>query len=104
MKYKIPNSVQLIAEERTRLIEKEGWTASHDDGHKSGELSRGAGAYVHYSYWQVNSKPVNRIPEEWPWDKTWWKPSDDPIRNLVKAGALIAAEIDRIRRKNEGSS
>ncbi len=31
----------------------------------------------------------------WPWGKSWWKPSDDPIRDLEKAGALIAAEIDR---------
>jgi hypothetical protein len=34
----------------------------------------------------------------WPWDQDWWKPSPDPIRNLVKAGALIAAEIDRLQR------
>ena len=33
----------------------------------------------------------------WPWDKKWWKPSDDPIKNLIKAGALIAAEIDRLQ-------
>ena len=33
---------------------------------------------------------------DWPWAKKWWKPSDDPVRNLVKAGALIAAEIDRL--------
>jgi hypothetical protein len=35
----------------------------------------------------------------WPWDPSWWKPSPDPIRNLVKAGALIAAEIDRLQRR-----
>lgn len=33
----------------------------------------------------------------WPWDAKWWKPSDDPIKNLVKSGALIAAEIDRLQ-------
>jgi hypothetical protein len=33
----------------------------------------------------------------WPWDQKWWKPSDDPVKNLVKAGALIAAEIDRLQ-------
>lgn len=38
-------------------------------------------------------------PREWPWDASWWKPSPDPIANLVKAGALIAAEIDRLQRK-----
>ena len=35
----------------------------------------------------------------WPWDDEWWKPTpDDRIRELVKAGALIAAEIDRLLR------
>ena len=29
----------------------------------------------------------------------WWKPSIDPVRNLAKAGALIAAEIDRLQRQ-----
>lgn len=35
----------------------------------------------------------------WPWATDWWKPSDDPITNLVRAGALIAAEIDRLLRE-----
>lgn len=34
----------------------------------------------------------------WPWAVRWWKPKD-PIRDLVRAGALIAAEIDRLQRK-----
>jgi len=37
-------------------------------------------------------------PAAWPWEWDQWKPSLDPIRNLEKAGALIAAEIDRLRR------
>jgi len=32
-----------------------------------------------------------------PWNVVWWKPTpDDRIRELAKAGALIAAEIDRL--------
>jgi hypothetical protein len=42
-----------------------------------------------------------RRNEGWPWDEKWWKPSTNPIRNLVKAGALIAAEIDRLQRVTE---
>jgi len=34
----------------------------------------------------------------WPWDEEWWKPDNDAVRNLAKAGALIAAEIDRLQR------
>jgi len=40
-----------------------------------------------------------------PFDEEWWKPSpDDPVWQLVKAGALIAAEIDRLRRKEKAKS
>jgi hypothetical protein len=38
----------------------------------------------------------------WPWSKHWWKPTpNDRVRELVKAGALIAAEIDRLQAKSE---
>jgi hypothetical protein len=36
-------------------------------------------------------------PEKWPWSLSWWKPKGR-IRNLERAGALIAAEIDRLDR------
>ena len=39
-------------------------------------------------------------PYLWPWRPSWWKPTpDDRVRELVKTGALIAAEIDRLRRR-----
>ena len=42
------------------------------------------------------------IPPTWPWDESWFKPTpDDRIRELVKAGALILAEIDRLQRLKE---
>ncbi|GAG33310.1 unnamed protein product, partial [marine sediment metagenome] len=36
-------------------------------------------------------------PEIWPWDPSWWKPTDER-RNLEKAGALIVAELERLDR------
>ena len=37
----------------------------------------------------------------WPWEETWWKPaSNNRIKDLVRAGALIAAEIDRLNSLN----
>jgi hypothetical protein len=39
----------------------------------------------------------------WPFEPASYKLSDDPIRNLTKAGALIAAEIDRLERTREDS-
>lgn len=36
-------------------------------------------------------------PKSWPWDASWWKPSN-ARRNLVKAAALLISEIKRIDR------
>ena len=90
---------ELIAEERQRQIEKEGWTPAHDDKHTGGELNYAAASYT----WAANhvrcfpQVPIH-APQTWPWDLAWWKPAKEPTRNLVKAGALIAAEIDRLQR------
>lgn len=96
---------ELIAEERQRQIEKEGWTKEHDAQHKNDELANAAICYadpnIHYHY--ENRIMKHRIPNEfWPkqWDKRWFKPTDR-IRDLVKAGALIAAEIDRLQNETE---
>lgn len=97
----ISGSVQIHAE-RWRQQKDEGWTAEHDDEHSACELTMAATSYAYYAIGQVNGvcwpDEESVIPTEWPWHMDWWKPSDDPIRNLVKAGALIAAEIDRLQR------
>ena len=92
--------VELIAEERQRQVDVEGWTPGHDAEHMAGELAGAARAYTHVAQLQVCRQTISSNPPlSWPdWADEWWKPSDDPIRNLVKAGALIAAEIDRLQR------
>lgn len=90
----------LIANERERQVEQEGWTPEHDDEHDGSDLVRAATAYAYASF--IDYRPYNSVPRAWPWAAEWWKPSPDPIRNLVKAGALIAAEIDRLQRKVQG--
>jgi hypothetical protein len=92
--------VELIAEERQRQIAVEGWTPEHDNEHDMGEM---IGAAITYSAHALGIVSEEEIPNAdtdgyWPWEDRWWKPSPDPIRNLVKAGALIAAEIDRLQR------
>lgn len=94
--------VELIAAERARQVEVEGWTPEHDDEHGTFELSEAAVCYMRRAV-EVDGPPNYRsrlgdTPPSWPWDWAAWKPSDDPIRNLVKAGALVAAEIDRLQR------
>lgn len=98
------NGIELIAAERQRQIDVEKWTPEHDDLHKHGQMIGAAHAYVHIAEKQVEMKVRNTnfpMPNAWPWDDEWWKPSPDPVRNLVKAGALIAAEIDRLQRVKE---
>ena len=106
LEYRVVTSLgaELIAAERQRQIKDEGWTPEHDDEHDMGEMAAAAMCYASL----VIDKDISHIMETdsgqfarewWPWDMEWWKPSKDPIRNLVKAGALIAAEIDRLQRE-----
>lgn len=84
--------VQLIAAERKRQIEKEGWSEEHDKSHTGGTLCDAAICYAK----TAQRKETETIPPSgWPFSSVWWKPKSR-IRNLVRAGALIAAEIDRI--------
>jgi len=100
--------IELITEERARQIFVEGWTAEHDAQHELGELTEAALCYAVVASAEVRGSEAREWPVvmfngfndslvEWPWGHEWYKPSDDPIRNLVKAGALIAAEIDRLQ-------
>jgi hypothetical protein len=103
---KLPDSdllsgAELILCERQRQIDGEGWTLEHDDKHTDNELAKAADSYLNTVTIPDEEGDENgkmRPAWDWPWDKNWWKPSADPIRNLVKAGALIAAEIDRLKR------
>lgn len=94
--------VELIAAERHRQIEKEGWTPEHDDVHTKGELVRAAVCYCEANNLELteNEDGENLIESGyWPFDESDWKPTpEDRVRELVKAGALLAAEIDRIQR------
>lgn len=96
----MPTGIAMIERERNRQIEQEGWSAKHDDSHKNAELLWAAICYAReIAYRAVAEQFYQPVPEEWPWDGYWWKPSTDTIRQLSKAGALIAAEIDRLQRR-----
>lgn len=81
-----------IAAERQRQIEVEGWTPDHDDRHALYELASAASAYAFIA--SLSDRRDLEPPGWWPWSRTWWKPKDRR-RDLERAGALIAAEIDR---------
>jgi hypothetical protein len=96
--------VSMISAERKRQIESEGWAPEHDDKHIYGELATAGASYAmlagRQECFRVYCIP-HGVESTWPFDQSWWKPSADPIRNLVKAGAMIAAEIDRLKRQQE---
>lgn len=86
--------VERIAAERQRQIDAEGWALSHDEVcHPNGELLWSAIAYAMASVPHVPLSQAEGFSRRGP---CTFKPSVDPIRNLEKAGALIAAELDRL--------
>lgn len=116
--------VELIAEERARQIEVEKFDDSHDEDHSAMQLSGAAGCYIasamqkhanetgcmekenntRFQVWAEgyqgpNGKwRENRWIDAWPWDSKYDKrEKHDIVRSLVIAGALIAAEIDRLQ-------
>lgn len=94
--------IELIAEERGRQVAKEGWSEAHDDGHSDGALAGAAAGYA------LTSREQSR-GDEGPfafttndiWPEGWEFKPKDRLSNLVRAGALIAAEIDRVQREDK---
>lgn len=97
----LPKAAADVIAERKRQIEIEGWSLGHDDQHDPGELASAAACYAVEGACKLH--PYDGIGSEgkpypwWPWDPGWWKPKD-PRSDLVRAGALIIAEIERIDR------
>lgn len=85
-----PDGAQMIAAERRRQVDTEGYTVSHDAEHGERELVEAA---ISYAKAQDENAFAGGM---WPWERSAWKPKDR-LRNLVRAGALIAAGIDRLR-------
>lgn len=94
-------AIEQICDERRRQIEVEGWTPEHDDTHKYGELARAAAAYARHASCgdEVRRESTKHgvPPMVWPWSQSWWKPKDRRS-DLVRAAALIVAEIERLDR------
>lgn len=100
--YATPGALAIVLE-RARQIHGEGFDDAHDDDEIGSLLTAGLG-YLQTARLQMRKTPPvtwRAEPIDWPWDSRWWKPSEDPIRNLEKAGALIAAEIDRELRSRD---
>ena len=90
--------VEELADERLRQIRGEGYSLDHDDRHTDGSLARAAAAYARVAGDKWN---VQMAAAMWPWERAQFKYHDGPRRCLVKAGALLIAEIARRDRADE---
>ncbi|WP_059415535.1 hypothetical protein [Cupriavidus basilensis] len=81
-----------VVRERRRQIAEEGWTPEHDDEHQAGDLARAGACYALHG--GDDAGFLDFPPPQWPWAAPYWKPGTQH-RNLVKAGALILAELER---------
>lgn len=110
-------AIEDIAAERLRQVEAEGWDLEHDDRHREGQMALAAATYAIESadrsrqciFVALGTAPLQAKSNAgyvsffgllWPWASKFWKPTN-PRRNLVKAGALIVAEIERLDRAAE---
>ena len=89
--------IELINAERRRQIEVEGYTLERDDALNGGSLALAAACYAMHATWQQEGMPLI-----WPWADEVWKPKDQ-LSDLIRAGALIAAEIDQLQRIAEAA-
>ncbi|EHF8059020.1 hypothetical protein J3N71_004450 [Salmonella enterica subsp. enterica serovar Oranienburg] len=86
-----PAAADVLAE-RQRQINVKGWTAEHDDTYIGCELAAAAISYIEpmeaENYWPAD------------WHDSSFRPSDYR-RNLVRAAALLLAELERLDRQSQ---
>jgi hypothetical protein len=92
------DGVSAITRERARQIDK-GYTREHDAQHDARQLIDAALAYTVQAQDRITEAAGEGVgadgPEAyWPWDMDSFNVSDDELRSLAKAGALIAAAYD----------
>ncbi|WP_422028415.1 hypothetical protein [Pyruvatibacter mobilis] len=79
--------------ERVRQQQMEGWSPQSDDLYRDDELTMAAVCYLNRGTGLLDGDP----PQIWPWTLSWWKPKSRR-RDLVRAAALVIAEIERLDR------
>lgn len=90
-------AVEDALHERHRQIHEEGWTLEHDDGHATSELPLAAAAYALSSTedWSMTVE-AQRL---WPFEHN--PKHTTPRRDLIKAIALLIAEVERLDRAKQ---
>lgn len=91
----MPAAARDVVSERQRQVSDEGYQPSRDDVYRNKELAHAAACYALIPPAEEGRTP--NCPPLWPWPTASWKPRGRR-ENLVRAGALILAEIERIDR------
>lgn len=95
--------VRDLLTERRRQAREEGYTPERDDTYTRGQLAEAASAYAFWAAPQGNNPDAHvdylkpKPPKIWPWGPEQWKPANQRLM-LIKAGALILAELERLDR------
>jgi hypothetical protein len=100
----VSHAIADVLKERHRQKSHERFSPEHDDRHTQGQLAGAAACYTLFSLPPSLPPGLQRmvdelIPRLFPWERTWWKPYS-PRRDLVRAAALLIAEIERIDRRD----
>jgi 5-methylcytosine-specific restriction protein A len=96
-----PCGTELIAAERER--QRQRYDSAHDDAHGDGSLVHAAALFAATTYPEFSPDSLRYFGSDDGWVEPWLryayqKHHNDPVRRLAIAGALIAAEIDRLQR------
>lgn len=99
---RLTEALKDVVAERERQRYGEGFDAARDDKYTDGQMAKVAGCYALASASNYTGKfPDTFVVWGWAWPRdwatSWWKPTSRR-RDLVKAGALILAEIERLDR------
>lgn len=96
--------------ERRRQIEKEGWDDAHDASNELGSMALAAASYAAAEATGIAQHSPDDVYARnaltllrWPWARRWWKPKT-PRRDLVRAAALILAEIELLDRRSPATT
>ncbi|EOZ4767807.1 hypothetical protein [Pseudomonas aeruginosa] len=97
----VPQAWLDVQAERKRQVEAEGWTPEHDDEHACDEIAAFACFYAMPPAardWDTSSTGYGDTLGEAILPEGWEPKTGDRRRELVKAAALILAEIERLDR------
>lgn len=88
---KMKTGIEQITEERVKQIGKYKYNAYHDAQYTKKELLLGALTYLKKAIYDNGFE----LEKTWPFEKKYFH-DEGYVENIKKAGAFIAAELDRL--------